>query len=107
MTARLLPQPAFHGQLAIRRTDPVCCPICGRIVPRKARQQRFCSARCRCRDKEHTRGKKRSRKALLERDTGAPTTPLEKANGFNLFGRARRRSPHPFTPHYWLGRSAE
>jgi hypothetical protein len=99
MTARLLPRPAFHGQLAIRRTDPVCCPICGRTVPRKARQQRFCSARCRGRGKEHTRGKERSRKASPAETavqtikngvgyptTGAPTTPPEKANGFNLFG---------------------
>src|SRR5262249_57203702 len=53
------------------------------IVPRKARQQRFCSDRCRERNKEGERGKKRSRKALLGGDTGAPPAPLKKANGFN------------------------
>jgi hypothetical protein len=60
----------------------VCCPICGRIVTRKARQQRFCSDRCRERNREGERGKTRSRKALLGGDTGAPRAPIEKANGF-------------------------
>jgi hypothetical protein len=34
-------------QQVLRRDDPVACPICGRVVRRKARQQTFCSARCR------------------------------------------------------------
>jgi hypothetical protein len=35
-----------HSQAA-RRDAPVCCPICGRAVRRKARQQVYCSTRCR------------------------------------------------------------
>jgi hypothetical protein len=32
---------------ATRRDAPVNCPTCGREVKRRARQQRFCSTRCR------------------------------------------------------------
>jgi hypothetical protein len=83
MTARLLPQPAFHGQLAIRRTDPVCCPICGRTVPRKARQQRFCSTRCREQNKPPR--KNRNKKQAPLHPYLKATEPQKKANGFNIF----------------------
>jgi hypothetical protein len=63
----------------------VCCSACGRIVPRTARQQRFCSARCRGRDKEQRRAEKRSRKGLLGWDTGAPTALPKKTNELNGF----------------------
>jgi hypothetical protein len=85
----LPPQPAFP---AIRRTDPVCCPVCGRIVARKTRQQRFCSDRCRERSKESERGKERSRKALMGWHTGAPTEPLKKANNFSRFEQPKSGS---------------
>ena len=47
--------------LHANRNSPVACPECGRTVPRRARQQRFCSTRCRNRAKNRNR----SRKAFL------------------------------------------
>ena len=34
-------------KLALRRNAPVVCASCGRQAPRRARQQRYCSDRCR------------------------------------------------------------
>jgi hypothetical protein len=67
---------------------PVICDNCGREVERQARQQRFCSARC----KEAARGRRRSRKALLTRDAGAPSHPLKKLNGFSALEGPESRS---------------
>jgi hypothetical protein len=75
-------QPAFHGQLATRRTDPVCCPICGRVVPRRARQQRFCSTKCR--EQGKVPRKNRNKKSAPLPPYLKATEPLEKANGFNV-----------------------
>jgi hypothetical protein len=36
--------------LAARRTDPVRCPVCGRVTLRTHRIQKYCSERCRRRD---------------------------------------------------------
>src|SRR5262249_24936948 len=52
---------------------------CGRSVPRQARQQKFCSARCR------KLANQRVRKAFLGQDTGGPSNPPKNINGFNLF----------------------
>ena len=72
-----------HG--AARRDTPVICLSCGRTVPRNARQQRYCSDRCR------ERGRDRSRKTAVEAlknaprypHSGAPTNPLKNINGHN------------------------
>ena len=32
---------------AVRRNDPVRCPVCPRTVERQSRQQVYCSPRCR------------------------------------------------------------
>src|SRR6516164_5438283 len=66
--------------LSANRNSPVACPECGRTVPRRAHQQRFCSTRCRNRAKNRNR----SRKAFLgpaRHPTlgGEPNSP-EKAN---------------------------
>jgi len=61
---------------ALHRDAPVICAHCGRSVPRKARQQKFCSAHCR------ELARERCRKASLGQDTGAPTNPPKKINGF-------------------------
>ena len=84
-----------HG--AARRDTPVICLSCGRTVPRSARQQRYCSDRCR------ERGRDRSRKTAVEAlknaprypHSGAPTNPLKNINGHNGLqpcGRAGRAS---------------
>ena len=63
--------------LATRRDEPVTCAACGRRVQRRMRGQRYCSARCR----EKNRG--RVRKAFLGHDTRAPTTPIKKYSSIN------------------------
>jgi hypothetical protein len=62
---------------AVRRDAPVPCPVCGRSVERRARQQRFCSAQCK------EKGRTRVRKNFLGRDTGAPTNPPKKSRNVN------------------------
>jgi hypothetical protein len=64
----------------------VNCPSCGRKVKRRARQQRFCSARC----KEKAR--KRVRRAFLATDTGAPANPPKKDNKLKALQRAKTLS---------------
>jgi hypothetical protein len=67
------------------RDAPVTCLICGRRVRRKARQQVYCSPRCR------DRGKDRSRKPAIQPlknaprypYSGAPPNPPKNTNGFN------------------------
>ena len=77
------PAQAFH------RAAPVECP-CGRTVERKERRQRFCSDRCR----ERERGNNRTRKAGLGGYTGAPRTPPKLASEINALHTPNRR-PRP------------
>jgi hypothetical protein len=62
-----------------RRDAPVCCPGCGRAVPRKARQQTYCDRRCRQRaywDRKATA----KIAASVTHDTGHSTQPPKSAN---------------------------
>jgi hypothetical protein len=74
---------------SLHRNAPVICFRCGRAVPRQARQQKFCSARCR------EAAKQRSRKAFLGQDTGAPPNPPKKVNGFNILRTQKNGSSIP------------
>jgi hypothetical protein len=65
-----------------RRDKPLKCASCAREVPRRARQQRFCSARC----------KEKARKAFLTTDTGAPANPQKKYNKLKALQRAKALS---------------
>src|SRR5215831_21012400 len=60
------------GRTVTNRFETFRCQACGRCVKRKSRQQRFCSDRCR----DYAKGQKRTRKAFLGGDTGAPPDPL-------------------------------
>jgi hypothetical protein len=71
-----------------RRDAPVTCAGCGREVARRARQQRFCSARCK--EKARTR----VRKAFLTGDTGASSQPYKKDREFKALQRAKTLSSH-------------
>jgi hypothetical protein len=67
----------------LRRDDPVTCPICNRVVRRKARQQTFCSARCRKRA-QYARDVAKGR--FYEpgyRDSGNGTKPIKNASDIN------------------------
>jgi hypothetical protein len=69
-----------------RPGELLSCPICERKFKRHARQQRYCSARCR------DRGRNRSRKAFLGADTRAPAHPDKSASEINAVGRRKVRS---------------
>ena len=71
--------PQAASRSAARRDAPVRCPSCGREVRRKARQQVYCSTRCREREK----AKKRCRKAGIGSGTGAPPNPHKFVNKNN------------------------
>lgn len=70
-------------RLAPRRDTPVRCRPCGRLVPRKSRQQRFCSPRCRKRGayaKAAASGKLTARalkKSLRYHPSGDETNPQQ------------------------------
>jgi hypothetical protein len=85
--------------IVVRRDAPVRCP-CGRSIARGARQQRFCSTKCRKRDW----GKKRCRKAGLAPDTGGATHPPKKFNGINgVPGPKSGPTPPIFGPVHVIG----
>jgi len=73
---------------APRRDAPVSCASCGREVAGRARQQRFCSARCK--EKARTR----VRKAFLGRHTSAPTNPPKNINEIKALERVKTLSSH-------------
>jgi hypothetical protein len=74
---------------AMNKFEAVRCNACGRTVRRKARQQKYCSDRCR----EYGRG--RSRKAFVGGDTGAPTNPPKILSQINVLQGAKSGSSIP------------
>ena len=68
---------------APRRDAPVTCPVCGRRVRRKARQQTFCSRRCRQRANYANRIAQGRFNTFATQDTALPTNPLENVHGVN------------------------
>ena len=69
--------PAHH------RDAPVRCPVCEKRVQRQARQQTYCSRKCRQRahyDKSVAEGRF---DPLLGKDTGLPTNPPQKSRNFS------------------------
>jgi hypothetical protein len=82
---------------ALRRDAPVTCAVCGREVVRRARQQRFCSDRCK--ERGRTRCRKKTAVHALKIEpryppSGAPTNPPKKATNFNGLRRAKSLSGH-------------
>jgi hypothetical protein len=71
-----------------RRDAPVLCP-CGRQVARHARQQRFCSTRCR--QRAHY-VEKVARGDFSARTIARPTNPPKKDNKSNALQRAKTLS---------------
>jgi hypothetical protein len=76
---------------AARRDTPVNCPICGREVQRRARQQRFCSRRCR---QKANYGEKVARGDFSTRTIARPTNPPKKDNKFKALQWAKTLSSH-------------
>jgi hypothetical protein len=76
---------------AARRDAPVNCPSCGREVQRRARQQRFCSRRCR---QKANYGEKVARGDFSTRTIARPTNPSKKDNKFKALQWAKSLSSH-------------
>jgi len=87
---------------ALRRDAPVVCASCGREIARRARQQRFCSDRCKERGRTRCRKKTAVHALKIEPrypSSGAPTDPPKKASNFNAVQRAKSRpSLHILAP---------
>jgi len=67
----------------------VNCPSCGREVQRRARQQRFCSKRCR---QKANYGEKVARGDFSTRTIARPTNPPKRDNKFKALQRAKTLS---------------
>jgi hypothetical protein len=78
------------GRPQIVRRDRLACTGCGREIVRRAKQQRYCSARCRNREV----GRRRVRKAYLGTDTGAPAHPPKKNSKLKALQRVKTLSSH-------------
>jgi hypothetical protein len=76
---------------AARRDAPVNCPSCGRKVQRRARQQRFCSRRCR---QKANYGEKVARGDFSIRTIARPTNPPKKDNKFKALQWAKSLSSY-------------
>jgi len=71
---------------------PVTCASCGRRVNRHARQQRFCSRRCR---QKANYGERVARGDFSARTIARPTNPPKKRNKFKALQRAKSLSSYP------------
>jgi hypothetical protein len=87
---------------ALRRDAPVVCASCGREVARRARQQRFCSDRCKERGRARCRKKTAVHALKLEPrypPSGASANLPKKASNFNGMQKEKSRSsPHILAP---------
>jgi hypothetical protein len=92
-----------NGKLSVpqaaRRDAPVRCEACGRTVARRSRQQRFCSDRCRDSARRENNARTAFKNPVEGQDTGKPTNPPKKSNGFNGLQAAKSGSnPRIFGP---------
>jgi hypothetical protein len=77
---------------AVRRNDPVRCPVCPRTVERRSRQQVYCSTRCR---KRAGRGKSRADALKIPPrypHSGHGTNPHKSASENNVLPRPKSQS---------------
>ena len=89
---------------ACARSDtPVCCPACRRSVPRKSRQQAFCSRKCRQRAYWNRKATDKI-SAFVTHDTGRSTNPPKSASeNKGLQGRKSGSSKFDKAPLDLLG----
>lgn len=80
VTGPLAPDELQSKQI-FRRDTPVACASCGRIIPRMARQQKFCSSACRKRAARYlgSKSKNKSRREPPLQKCG--TNPQKTING--------------------------
>jgi hypothetical protein len=68
--------------------------MCGRTVTRHSRQQRFCSDRCRDFARRENNACTAFKNPVVGEDTGKPTNPPKKSNGFKGL-QAAKLGPTP------------
>jgi hypothetical protein len=67
-------------RLSARRDAPVICAACGRRVARRARQQRYCSDRCRDFARRENKARTAIKNPVAVVDTGQPTKSPKTSN---------------------------
>lgn len=77
---------------ATRRDTPVQCLVCGRVVTRESRQQKFCSARCRKRNAYAENARRDVFSGGLGQYTANGTKPPKNSNGVNGLQAAKSAS---------------
>src|SRR5262245_13200514 len=82
----------MSAPLVSRRDAPVICAGCGRQIERRARQQRFCSTRCR---QKANYVEKVARGDFLARTIARPTNPPKKDKKPKRLQRAKLVSSRP------------
>ena len=91
---------ANHRPCHARRRDAlVVCPSCGRSMPRKARQQIYCSTPCRQRANYAKAVAEGRFEPPLTKDTVRPTNPPKKVNGINALRAPKSGSS--IAPERW------
>jgi hypothetical protein len=86
--------PAGWRRLAARRDVPVVCPCCGRSVRRKARQQVYCSTRCRKRAHRSETAVQPTKIVPRHSPSGSGTTPKKRLTAsMACKGQKRGRAP--------------
>ena len=108
-TENVVLQRPLKGSLSVpqasRRDAPVRCDACGRTVVRCSRQQRFCSDRCRDFARRENNAPTAFKNPVVGEDTGKPTNPTKKLNGFNgLRGAKSGSTPRIFGPRQVIER---
>jgi hypothetical protein len=86
--------------LAKHKFEAVSCEACGRRVARKARQQRYCSDRCRDFARRENKAHTAIKNPVLGQDTGQPTNPLKTSSENN---RLQQEKWQPSIPLNVLG----
>jgi hypothetical protein len=82
-------------RLSARRDAPVICSACGRRVARKARQQRYCSDRCRDFARRENKARTAIKNPVAVVDTRQPTKSPKTSSENNKLQGAKSASTLP------------
>jgi hypothetical protein len=80
---------AFNNLRVARRDAPVSCPVCGRIAPRRSRQQLYCSSGCRKRASREKLTVRALKNSTGYHYSGRETAPHKSASKFNVLQGAK------------------
>lgn len=79
----------------VTKFEAVKCQACGRSVKRQARQQKFCSDRCRDYARRANKARTAIKNSIVGHDSPKPTNPLFLSNKNNGLQGQKSRSSVP------------